>query len=439
MSNIKLSDRFSGIKRWITLILLGFTLFISGIVFFVDDIVYYVNLSTPTKIGLIVIGLLLIIIGGRNSLVVILRVTSKYKNFEKCDRGSINKMLYMDKVQSRGPKLVAIGGGTGLSALLRGLKEHTGNITAIVTVTDDGGGSGVLREEMGMLPPGDIRNCIMALANAEPSMDRLLNYRFKEGRLKGQSFGNLFIAAMGDMYDDFNLGIKEMSNVLAVNGDVLPMTVENVRLCAKLENGHIVEGESKIPEESIEQNSPIESVFTLPSDVKPMPEAIKAICEADCIVLGPGSLYTSIMPNLLVEDIVKAIKKSKAKKIYIANIMTQPGETTGYSIIDHIDAIEKHAKADIIDFVIVNTEKISKRVIKKYLKEDSDLIEITDEEIEKIERDLRIQVYKGDIVSMKDGAIRHSPRLAEIIMDVYFNHSQKIYKRDHNDGYKYGG
>ncbi len=431
ISNIKLSDKFSGVKRWISLTVLGLFMFVLGVTLLIQDYFNIIDIAFYQKILLIIIGTVLTVIGVRNALIVILQVTSKYKNFEKYDRSSINEMLYMDKVQSRGPKIVAIGGGTGLSTLLRELKNHTGNITAIVTVADDGGGSGVLREEMGILPPGDIRNCIMALANAEPSMDRLLNYRFREGRLKGQSFGNLFIAAMNDMYGDFNIGIKEMSNVLAVKGSVLPMTIENVALGAKLENGAVVEGESHIPESSIRQKSRIESVYTIPKNVKAMPGTIKAIKEADCIVIGPGSLYTSIMPNLLVEEIVDAIRSSKAKKIYISNIMTQPGETIGYSVIDHIEAIEKHANSkELIDFIIVNNEKLNKRSIRRYLKDDADLIAIDEEEINEIENTKKIQVYKGNLVNIVDGSIRHSPKLAEMIMDIYFNHSQKIYKRD---------
>lgn len=431
MNNIKLSDKFSGVKRWISLIVLGISMFILGVILLIQDYFNIINIAFYQKVLLIVIGLVLTVLGMRNALTVILKVTSKYKNFEKYDRSSINEMLYMDRVQTRGPKIVAIGGGTGLSTLLRDLKKHTGNITAVVTVADDGGGSGVLREEMGILPPGDIRNCIMALANAEPSMDRLLNYRFKEGRLKGQSFGNLFIAAMNDMYGDFNLGIKEMSNVLAVKGTVLPMTKENVVLGAKLENGAVVEGESNIPESSIRQKSKIESVYMIPQEVKAMPGTIKAIKEADCIVIGPGSLYTSIMPNLLVKEIVDAIEKSKAKKIYISNIMTQPGETIGYSVIDHIEALEKHSGSkNLIDFIIVNNEKLNRRAIRRYLKDDADLIAIDDEEIKEIENRKNIQVYKGNLVNIVDGSIRHSHKLAEMIMDIYYNHSQKIYKRE---------
>ena len=312
----KFVNTFSGIKRWISLTLVGMILLIVGMAFFLNSIVDGIKIGIVKESLLIAIGLIFTIAGARNILSNILKVTYKYRNYDSFDRNTINKMLYMDKIQSEGPKIVAIGGGTGLSTLLRGLKSRTGNITAIVTVADDGGGSGILREEMGILPPGDIRNCITALADAEPSMERLLNYRFNKGGLNGQSFGNLFIAAMDDLYGDFSLGIKEISNVLAVKGNVLPMTKENVKLCAELECGEIIEGESVIPGFCVEKKCKISRVYTIPEKLMPLKESLEAIENADCIVLGPGSLYTSIIPNLLVEGMVDAIKKSKAKKIY---------------------------------------------------------------------------------------------------------------------------
>lgn len=427
----KFTDMFLGIKRWISLVTIGMILFISGIVFFINDKIEKLEISMPIKISLLAIGILFIVIGIRNILSNILKVTLKYKNYNSYSRDTINKMLYMDRIQSQGPKVVAIGGGTGLSTLLRGLKKRTGNITAIVTVADDGGGSGVLREEMGILPPGDIRNCLMALAHAEPTMEKLFNYRFKEGRLKGQSFGNLFIAAMDDIYGDFNLGVKEMSNVLAVRGNVLPMTKENVKLCAELENGEIVEGESLIPEIAYNKHSKISRVYTIPEKLEPLTDSIKAIKEADCIVLGPGSLYTSIIPNLLVTELVDAIKESKAKKIYISNIMTQPGETTDYTLTDHIEALEKHACGNIIDFVIANNpdaKSYSRRILKNYIKEDSELIEISEEEIKKLESK-GITVYTDSLVEIRNKNFRHGDKVSDLIMKIYLYHSQKIYKR----------
>ena len=223
------------------------------------------------------------------------------------------------KELSIAPKVVIIGGGTGLSILLRGLKKFTSNITAIVTVADDGGGSGILREDLGMLPPGDIRSCLLALANTEPTMEKLLQYRFTEGILKGQNFGNLFIAAMNEIHGSFEKAIRETSNVLAVTGRVLPMTLEKVQLCAVLENGNIVEGESDIPHGAIRLGSKIDHIYMNPGISYPLDESVDAINDADIIVLGPGSLYTSVIPNLLVNNIIDTIYKpdfQSKNKIY---------------------------------------------------------------------------------------------------------------------------
>nr|NLA06507.1 uridine diphosphate-N-acetylglucosamine-binding protein YvcK [Bacillota bacterium] len=238
----------------------------------------------------------------------------------------------------RGPKIVVVGGGTGLSTLLRGLKEFTGNLTAIVTVADDGGSSGRLRREMGVLPPGDIRDCLVALADSEPLMARLFEYRFPEGDptgLGGHAFGNLFIATMSAITGDFDEAVKESSRVLAVRGRVLPSTLENVALVAQCQGGQVVCGESTIGRCSTR----IEKVFLKPANPRALPEALESIAEADAIVLGPGSLFTSVIPNLLVEGIADAIRESRAPRIYVCNVMTQPGETDCFTAADHVEAI----------------------------------------------------------------------------------------------------
>ena len=253
-------------------------------------------------------------------------------------------------------KVVVIGGGTGLSTMLRGLKQYTSHITAIVTVGDDGGGSGKLREDLGMLPPGDIRNCILALADTEPLMEDLLQYRFTEGSLKGQCFGNLFLAAMAGISENFEDAVQKMSSVLAVKGKVLPVTLDDMKLVAELENGEIIEGESKIPSEVIVRKTRIKKLAIKPIDAKPLEEAIKAINNADVIIMGPGSLYTSIIPNLLVKGIPEAICKSPAKKVYISNVMTQPGETDGFKVSNHLKVLMDYGVAGNIDYVIAKLE-----------------------------------------------------------------------------------
>ncbi len=273
-------------------------------------------------------------------------------------------------------KIVAVGGGTGLSTMLRGIKLYTKNIDVIVTVADDGGGSGMIREDLNILPPGDIRNCLTALAEAEPMMKKLFRYRFKCGRLTGQSFGNLFLAAMCDITGDFETAIEHMSSVLAVTGNVLPVTKDNVNLKAVLDNGNVVLGESSIPIESIKQNSGISKISLEPCDVCAFDRCIKAISNADIIILGPGSLYTSIIPNLLVDGISFAISSSSAKKVYVCNVMTQPGETTGYTASDHVNAIACHTGANYIDYCIVNTQEVPDVFLQKYRLENASQVQV---------------------------------------------------------------
>jgi len=315
-------------------------------------------------------------------------------------------------------KIVVIGGGTGLSTILRGLKVFTNNITAIVTVADDGGGSGVLRHDLGMLPPGDIRNCILALADTEPVMEELLQYRFKEGILKNQSFGNLFLAAMDGISENFMEAVKKMSYVLAVKGKVLPVSLDKITLKAKLKNGQIVSGESNIPKAVIDSRSGIDSVFIEPKNAKALYEAVIAIREADIVILGPGSLYTSIIPNILVNEISDELYKTKAVKVYISNIMTQRGETDGYNVSEHINAILNHAGKDIIDYVIVNTGTIDKGLEKRYLEEESLIVNFCEKAI----NNLNIKIIKGDFVKVKDEHVRHdADKLSSVIMKNFIS------------------
>src|SRR5712691_10851837 len=263
---------------------------------------------------------------------------------------SIVDVIHAFRLKGRGPRIVAIGGGTGLSSLLRGLKTFTSNLSVIVTVADDGGSSGRLRDEYRVLPPGDFRQCLIALADAEPLMKQLFDHRFKEGSLNGHAFGNLFIMAMADVTGNFEQALRESGKVLAVKGTIVPSTLQDVTLVASI-NGCTVEGESKIPK----QNAPISHVFLKPDGVQVNPEAAQAILNAELIIVGPGSLYTSILPNLLVEGMVEAIKASAALKLYICNLAAQPGETDGYAVQDYLRVIREHVGANLFDFVLVNS------------------------------------------------------------------------------------
>ena len=284
----------------------------------------------------------------------------------------------------RQPRIAAIGGGQGLSAMLRGLKTYTKNITAIVTVADDGGGSGMLREDLGMLPPGDIRNCIMALANTEPTMQQLLNYRFTDGSLAGQSFGNLFLAAMNGISGSFDEAVHRMGDVLAITGRVLPVTNQDVRLEAEFHDGSRTLGESKIFYAKKINNSRIRKVRLVPERPTALPESVRAIRDADIVVIGPGSLYTSIIPNFLVGGIADAVRQSRALKIYVLNIMTQDGETDGYDADDHVRAILEHAGPGVMDVCIANDEPVPPEIMEPYAKEGVSQLELRREDLEQM-------------------------------------------------------
>lgn len=330
--------------------------------------------------------------------------------------------------QNNDPKVVVIGGGTGQSVFLRGLKCYTQNITAVVTVADDGGGSGVLREDLGMLPPGDIRNCLLALANIEPTMDEVMKYRFTEGALKGQSFGNLFLAAMNGLYGNFEVAVYKMSQIFAITGKVLPVTLENINLIAKLKNGEFIKGESSIPQEVKKQKSPIDEVYLDSIDVKPLDEVISSIENADIIIMGPGSLYTSIIPNLLVEGVVESIDKSKAPKVYISNIMTQPGETDNYNVLDHINAIIKHTNKNIIDYVIVNNEILSTDIFKKYEDDGANQVLLDKYQKDKLKK-LGVKPIEENLIEVKSNYIRHNAKhISNIVVNLALSHKNEASK-----------
>ena len=325
---------------------------------------------------------------------------------------------FYERRWANGPRVVAIGGGTGLSTMLRGLKSHTKNLTAIVTVADDGGGSGMLRQDLGMPPPGDIRHCMEALANAEPVMQQLLTYRFPQGsgNLTGQSFGNLILAALNGISDSFDEAVSKMSQVLAITGRVLPVTNADVVLEAAFENGARVQGESKICDFKKAQDCRIESVRLLPEHPKALPEAVRAIQEADLILLGPGSLYTSVIPNLLVDGISEAVCASKATKIYICNIMTQDGETEGMTASDHVKALLRHSGPGLVNICLCNSAPVRPGLVARYKAEDAVPIVVDKEAIEA----LGVELVTRPLASETLDYARHSfARLAAAVMELY--------------------
>lgn len=306
-----------------------------------------------------------------------------------------------------------VGGGTGLSVMLRGLKEKPLDITAIVTVADDGGSSGVLRNELQIPPPGDIRNVIMALADAEPLLTEVLQYRFSSGTgLAGHSLGNLMLAAMTDIAGDFVTGVRELSKVLAVRGRVLPAAGRAIVLKAEMADGTVVVGESMIPK----AGKKIKRVFVEPDNVEPLPEAIEAIEQADAILIGPGSLYTSIIPNLLVPKLAKAIVESTAVKLFVCNVMTQPGETDGYSVSDHLKAVQDHIGHKLFDYVLVNDGEISPEVAEKYAEMGSTQVELDIDEINRLGYEIisdRLVLYRTFLRHDAERLSHHIYKLVE--------------------------
>jgi uncharacterized cofD-like protein len=427
MSSLKWLYPGMRVKRWLLLIPFGIAATLAGVVVLAGtQIIDFagpvyneawkrlgIALDDPnTKLvfglGFIALGLLLIFISLRQVVRSITSVVSPELH------GKLADVVFQRRYLSQGQSIVVIGGGTGLSTMLRGLKQYTSNIVAVVTVTDDGGSSGRLQREMGVLPPGDIRNCLVALADAEPLMTELFQYRFSEGEecFVGHSFGNLLIAAMTQITGDFERAVKETSNILAIRGRVLPSTIEQVRLQAVLNDGTLAEGETNISR----PGQPIKHVLLHPSNAKPLDETVKAIETADCIVLGPGSVYTSIVPNLLVQGIPEAIAASNAVKIYVCNVMTQPGETDSYSAADHVRAMAGHSDHRAFNYVLVNQAKPNKTLLDKYAESNQFFVEPNVVAI----RELGFRPILGDFISQTD-VVRHDPaKLADAIVKLMY-------------------
>jgi len=407
-----------GIKRWLVLLFLGVTFLALGVAYLLVNVyrelalppvLYYITLQfIPRLARAALFGALGI---GAFVIALIQLNRSLLAPFVQPGSEPVVDTVYRHRQRERGPKVVAIGGGTGLSTLLRGLREHTSNISAIVTVADDGGSSGRLRRELGVLPPGDFRSCIAALADSESLTTQLFQYRFSEGKgLDGHSFGNLFIAAMAAVTGSFERALVESSRVLAVRGRILPSTLQNVTLSADLREeveGQVnrVAGESRITE----SGGCIERVYLEPGDVRAYPEAIRALLEADLIVLGPGSLYTSIIPNLLVRDIAQAARASRALKIYVCNVATQHGETDHFSAADHVTALARQVGEGLVDVVLAND-----RVDVDFSTMPSGVGEIVTPSQPRGAR-----LVTDDLVDVEYPWRHDSRKLAQAVMDVY--------------------
>lgn len=406
-----------GIKRWIFLCSLGLGFIVLVALLTVQTMSRTSVLLASFATALLILGIFLIYISIKNMLKIFVRALMPLNGND-----SLVDIVYQKRqVESllHGPRVVAIGGGTGLSTMLSGIKAFTSNITAIVTVTDTGGSSGRLRDEMDMLPPGDIRNCLVALADAGPLIRDLFQYRFELGEgLKGHSFGNLFITALSMVTGDFEKAIAESSKVLAIRGRVLPSTLEKVTLVGEFVDGTSIEGETNITD----RGKPLRSIRLRPDDCKACQEALDAIEIADLIIMGPGSLYTSILPNLLIKDIREAVLRSDAYKIYIMNAMTQPGETTGLSAWDHLNVILDHTDPRIVDACFVNTATIPEDMLKRYARQGASPVKL---DIEKI-REKGYRIIHGDVLQSGEQVRHDSELLMKLVLEHYREHVKQM-------------
>lgn len=398
-----------GVKRWALLSVVGLALAIFGAalsfayvaVDFSLGVLEWIDKTTGQLPDSVALGIMCLTLG---ICAVTLGLRGVYKSVERVYQGETRADFLETALKRRrldtGERVVAIGGGTGLSTMLRGLKHYSSNITAIVTMADDGGSSGMLREH-GMLPPGDLRNCIAALAEAEPLMMKLFQHRFEGlGVLKGHSVGNLIVAAMFEMTGDFDHAVRETSKVLAIRGRVLPSTLDDVRLGAELKDGTRIEGQV-----NVNKAENIAGVFLMPSEVCALPSAVKAIEDAELIVIGPGSLFTSIIPNLLVPEIARAIKASKAPKIYVCNVMTQPNETKNFTAGDHVRALIHHIGQGVITHVLLNSGKVPPDVLARYETIGAQYIAPEETEIEM----LGVRPIHGPFLDVSN-VVRHNPQ-----------------------------
>lgn len=425
-----------GIKRWLFVSVVGVALMVLGLslamrinLYAVVGIWFFENIASTAAVfqtGPTVAGITGLILGMGLTLWGVSKLVQAVLGTLWVPSGGMAETFYQRRLLLRGPKVAAIGGGTGIPTLLRGMKHYTANIAAVVTVADDGGSSGRLREEFGILPPGDIRNCLVALADTEPLMEKLFQHRFQNGEgLTGHPFGNLFILAMTETTGDFYDAVRASSQVLAIRGRVMPSTLDQVMLRAQLEDGRMVTGESVIGK----ANSPIRRVFLEriglesgdAAEIRPLGDAMRAIEEAEVIVLGPGSLYTSIIPNLLVPGVADAIRRSRALKIYVCNVMTEPGESDGYTASQHIKALIDHAGYGIVDICLVNNRPISDEMKVKYREQGAAQVEI-----DAAAQKLGVEVVQRDLLDENRSYVRHDPeKLAQVIGQLFL--ARRVY------------
>lgn len=392
-------------KRWMLLILIGILLCCYGMATVLTS--KQIEIPNLAKIiAIFVVGFVCVVVGivsmQKRTLELLVEDTDKRI---KDENSKVKSLIFDRKIYNQGPKIVAIGGGSGLNSVLKGLKKYTDNITAIVTVSDYGEPATDSRKMLETLPTDDIKDSLIALATDEKEMSNLLNYKFRNGRLNSLSFGDIYLLAMQQIHGDFAESVKQAQSVLNITGKVLPVTLEEIKVCAELEDGTVIESKNKIPEIVNEKTSKISRIYISPSNCKPAPGVLEAIQEADAIIIGPGSLYTNIIPNLLVKGVAKTIKESKAFKIYVSNLMTEPGQTDNYTLSEHIKVINEHAGKGVIDYCIYDTGEIIPEFIRKYNMEGYELIE-QDVSKAKVEG---VRLIQRNLSYVDGDLVRHNP------------------------------
>ena len=396
----------SKMKRWMFLILVGIILACYGLArILVMKEISFVDVGQV--VAIFVVGFLAIVIGlvflNKRTLEVLIEASDE--RMENNKNVNMKSLIFNKTVYDKGPNIVVIGGGTGLNTVLSGLKNYTNNLTAIVTVSDYGEAATNSRKELQTLPLDDVKDSIISLASKEGEIDKLFNYEFKEGKLRGLNFSDIYFLAMKGVNGNFEDSIIKSNEVLNMIGKVIPVTLDEMKIVAELANGYIVEEKSRIPEVVADKITKINRITVSPSNCRPAPGVIEAIKQADCIVIGPGSLYTNVIPNLLINGVAKAIKESTAIKVYVCNIMTEPGQTDNYSVSEHINAIIEHCGTGVIDYCIYDTGEIIPEFIKRYNLEGQDLVE---QDVDKVKG---IKFLQRNLSMIKDELIRHDPSL----------------------------
>ncbi|MCI8965524.1 MAG: uridine diphosphate-N-acetylglucosamine-binding protein YvcK [Clostridia bacterium] len=409
------------IKRWIFVILIGIVCTCFAFTFVIET-----NILTPADIlkvvGLFALGFSIIIIGiifiQRRTMEIIVEANNVHSGKGHIANLNMQSLIFNRTVYNEGPKVVVIGGGTGLNTVITGLKKYTNNITAIVTLSDYGKIDTESRRQLDTLPFDDITESIVSLSDKEELMSRLMNWKFKNKKLQDIKFGDVFLVAINEMFDNLSEGIQKSTEVLNITGKVLPSTLDEITICAELQDGTTVQNKQRIPEVAYNKVASIDRIYISPSNCRPAPGVLEAIQEADAIIIGPGSLYTNVLPNLLVKNVSKTIKESKALKIYVTNIMTEPGQTDNYSISDHLEAIFEHVGREVIDYCLADTGEIIPEYIRKYNLEGADVV---DQDIDKVTKK-GIKIIQKPLAKITGNYIRHDPdSIAATVMELICN------------------